>query len=431
MNKPEQRLGAEVSRSDQQLAECLGGTPGRENEAWRARLAGFDWQGVANAAVRHGLRPLLYERLAAKTPDLKVPESVLESLRETYLAISLRNALLYRDLKGVLEAFRKNGIAVIVLKGAHLAQLVYPTTASRQMADIDMLVKPRELAKAAVTLLENGYGSEIRPDDIETWRAQHPNAHHLPSFAKPLHPRIELHWTISAASNSGKPPDVWEESRSVRIAGVEGRVLSPEDLLIHLCLHSRLHRFGQGLRPVCDLTVAIRRYQGELDWNKVISRARAWQAEKCVHLGLWLGRKLMRAPVPASVFRALQPNGLEASWADLAVEIVLGGDELRPETEYALQIRDRRLRWGGAASLAGKMRFLGRKLFPGRDHMAGYMAQKHSLPLGPPRNYACHIVRALDLMGVSLRLAKQAALGQSPETARRLRWNEWLDGVAS
>jgi len=374
---------------------------------------------------------LLYERLAAATLDVEVPEKILESLRESFLINSLQNSLLYQDLRGVLGAFRQKGIAVIVLKGAHLAELVYQTIASRQMADIDILVEPSDLTEAAAALLENGYSSAILARDAEAWRLRHPNSHHLPAFAKPLHPRIEVHWTISAPSNPEAALNIWEESRSVCIAGVEARVLSPEDLLIHLCLHARLHRFGQGLRPVCDMSAAIRRYQEELDWNKVLTRTKTWHAEKCVHLGLWLGKKLMRAPVPDSILTALWPNGLEAPWAELAVEIVFAGTGVRPETEYALQLLDPRLRWGGAISLSGKLGLLRRKLFPDRDHMAEYMAQQHSHPLPPLRSYTCYLIRVLDLLGAGVRLLNQAARGRSSDTARRLRWNHWLDGVTS
>jgi hypothetical protein len=391
-----------------------------------------DWQGVADSALKHGLRPLLYERLTSDTSKVNVPDAVLEPLREAFLVNGLRNTLLYRDLGKVLGDFRQHGIAVIVLKGAHLAQLVYGTQAGRQMADIDLLVKSGDLTAAAVTLLEDGYSFEIEAPDIERWRTQHPGSHHLPSFAKPPHPRLELHWRISPPPIPAEVPDVWEEACSARIAGVEARVLSPEDLLIHLCLHSRLHRFGQGLRPVCDLSAAIRHYQWELDWNKVLCRAQAWHAEQCVYLGLWLGKKLLDAPVPECVLTALLPNGLEARWAALAVETVLAGANVPSETEYALQLVDPRLRWGGADSRSGKAKFLLRKMFPPRDHMSRYMAEKHALPLSPLRNYTSYLTRALDLLGVGVRLARdQAARGASSDSARRLRWNGWLDEAAS
>lgn len=432
MDDPVHQPEVEASKSDQRLLECLGGMSGQVRDRRRTQLLESDWQGVADSALKHGLRPLLYERLTSDTSKVNVPDTVLEPLREAFLVNGLRNTLLYRDLGKVLGAFRQKGVAVIVLKGAHLAQLVYRTIASRQMADIDLLVKPNDLEQVAVTLLENDYACQIESHDIERWRDQHPGSHHLPSFTKRLRPRLELHWAISPPPNAAEVPDVWEDARLASIAGVEARVLSPEDLLIHLCLHSRLHRFSQGLRPVCDLSAAIRRYQWELDWNKVICRAKAWRAEQCVYLGLWLGKKLMEAPVPECVLMALLPNGLDACWAALAMETVLSGAEVPSETEYALQLVDPRLRWGGAASRSGKARFLLRKIFPPRDHMSRYMAAKHALPLSPLRNYTCYITRALDLLSVGVRLARdQAARGASSDSARRLRWNGWLDAAVS
>jgi hypothetical protein len=432
MNKPALRPETDTLQSDQRLLECLGGACGLGKDSGCAQLSESEWEAVALSAAKHGLRPLLYERLAFNTSLVKVPDKVLAPLREAFLTNGLRNALLYRDLEQVVGAFRQKGLPVIVLKGAHLAPTVYQIIASRPMADIDLLVKPNDLEKAAVTLLENGYSFEVEPGRIETWRLQHPGSHHLPSFSKPPHPRLELHWVISAPPLSVEAPDVWQEARLANLAGVEARVLSPEDLLIHLCLHARLHQFSQGLRPVCDLSAALHHYQSKLDWSKVIRRSNAWHAQRCVYVGLWLGKQLMRAPVPDCVLRALQPNGWEARWAALAVEIVLAGAELAPETAYALCLADPRLRWGRAASLSGKLRFLGRKLFPGRHHMSRYMAEKHSLPLSPLRTYTCYLTRALDLLGVGVRLAGQRVLrGQISASARRVRWNGWLEGAPS
>ena len=418
--------------SAQRLLDCLGGVPEPARGACCAQLQNSDWQGVVVSARKHGLRPLLYERLTSATSEAKIPAAVLSALREAYLVNGVRNALLYQDLGKVLGVFREKGVAVIVLKGAHLAQSVYKTIASRQMVDIDLLVKPTDLAKAVGALVESGYSSEPVPGDIETWCNQHRGSHHLPSFAKPHHPRLELHWAMSPPPNPSEAPDVWGESRSAVIAGVEARVLSPEDVLIQLCLHCLLHRFRQGLRPMCDLAAALDYYRGELDWDEVLSRARAWQAEQSVHLGLWLVKRLMHAPVPESLLTKLHPNGLEARWAELAVETVLAGEDLSQETAYALLLEYLRLKWGGAASLRGKVKFLRWSMFPCRASMSRYMAEKHALPLSPLRNYTCYGTRAIDFLGASVRVAwNQISRGQESETARRLRWDGWLDRAAS
>ena len=414
------------------LLDCLCSERDHTGKVQLANMAGLDWERLIESATKHGVRPLLYERLSALPASAGVPDAVLACLRESFLVNSLRNGLLYRDLKTAVDVFQQRSIPVIVLKGAHLAQLVYKSIGSRQMADIDLLVRPEDLARAAEALLEGGYACEVEPRNIEAWRIQHPGSHHLPYFTKPPYPRLELHWTIGAPPNSSEAPDVWADAQSVRIAEVETQVLSPEDLLIHLCLHCRRHWFSQGLRPVYDLSAAVRRYQVDLDWNKVLAKARAWHAERWVHLGFWLGETLLQAPVPDSALTALQPNGLEDRWAALTVEIVLSGSEPPPELAYALGLLDQRLGWGAEAGLPGKVKFFIQKLIPSRDYMSGYMAQKHSLPLSPLRSYTCYLTRALDFVGVGLRLAWQwVARNQSSDTSRRLHWSAWLDGSAS
>src|ERR1035437_6319732 len=121
MTDPVHRPEVEAPKSDRRLLDCLGGLPEETNDGRRAQLQESDWQGVAVSALKHGLRPLLYERFTADTAKLDVPDTVLKPLREAYLVNALRNGLLYRNLGMVLGAFRQKGIAVIVLKGAHLA----------------------------------------------------------------------------------------------------------------------------------------------------------------------------------------------------------------------------------------------------------------------------------------------------------------------
>jgi hypothetical protein len=378
------------------------------------------------------MRPVLYERLAPVASAGEIPNTVLALLRESYLVNGLRNALLYQDLREVLGGFHWQSIPVIVLKGAHLAHLVYETIASRQMADIDLLVKQSDLPKAAASLIKLGYSCEIEVCDIQAWRETHPGSHHLPSFAKPAHPRIEIHWTILHLRDPGEIAGCWQRARPAIIAGIETRVLSPEDLVVHICLHSRLHRFSQGLRPLWDLSQAIRHHQREIKWDQVRSCARAWQAERCVHLGLWLGKILMHAPVPETVLKSLQPDDFDADWAALAQEIVLAGEDVPLKTKYAMRLAEVCLTWRRSPSYSDKLGLLLRQAFPSRGYMKQYLAQKHSLPLSPIRALTCHLTRVIDILGMCARAAKDwVSEGQSSDCGRRLRWNRWLDETAS
>jgi hypothetical protein len=60
--------------------------------------------------------------------------------------------------------------------------------------------------------------------------------------------------------------------------------------------------------------------------------------------------------------------------------------------------------------------------------MRKYMAQKHSLPLNPVRNYTCYLTRALDILGQYASAAvHRVTQGQSSDLSRQLRWKRWLD----
>jgi hypothetical protein len=102
--------------------------------------------------------------------------------------------------------------------------------------------------------------------------------------------------------------------------------LSPEDLLLHLCLHSAYghgwKQFDGGLRQLADIAAVVRHHAATLDWHRVGQRAHDWRAERCVWLGLVTARDLLQAPVPDAVLdRIEQP---QARWAHFARELALG-----------------------------------------------------------------------------------------------------------
>src|SRR5205823_6618560 len=103
------------------------------------RLSARDWDDILYHSVRHGVAPLLYHRLASIPIAGGVPASVMQKLRDAALQDALRNMRLYHELSEVLRAFQRDGIAVIVLKGAYLAEVVYGNCALRPMADADLM----------------------------------------------------------------------------------------------------------------------------------------------------------------------------------------------------------------------------------------------------------------------------------------------------
>jgi hypothetical protein len=106
---------------------------------------GPDWPGILRKAERWGLVPLVYASLRQAAPSDQVPPSVTDSLRQLYRRDTIRGIARRELLRATLLRFSEASVPVIVLKGAALAALVYPSPTLRPMADVDLLVRGCDL----------------------------------------------------------------------------------------------------------------------------------------------------------------------------------------------------------------------------------------------------------------------------------------------
>ena len=147
--------------------------------------------------------------------------------------MGIRNTRLLAQLNGVLKAFREAGIEVVVLKGAHLAELVYEEVALRPMADVDLLVRPAGLHDATRLLRSLGYeqataGPAAAPRHQEAIRENM----EVDPFRKPGGLLLDLHYAIAVPAQMADADldGVWSRVQEARIGGAQALVLSPEDL---------------------------------------------------------------------------------------------------------------------------------------------------------------------------------------------------------
>jgi hypothetical protein len=157
------------------------------------------------------------------------------------------------------------------LKGAAFADTVYARRALRSMGDLDLLVRRQDVASGehqlSVQFLHDE-GSHSRE-----WYTAHPpgvSASRRPHGS--LH--LEVHWHIGVRSARYSGIDrLWERAVPATVADVDVRV-SPEDVLLHLCLHTCQDRFSFGLRPFSvTISAILCRADGAMDWDYVQQRA--------------------------------------------------------------------------------------------------------------------------------------------------------------
>jgi len=333
-----------LKREEKLLLDCLKARNGGEFE----RLTASDWGLVAQQSVKYEVSPCVYEKLKG----FSLPDEVIEDLRQSYLSTAASNVRHYHELTKVLGILKEEGLPVIVLKGAHLAEMVYGNIGVRSMCIEHNIVPPL-------------------PIDVE---------------------------------------ELWERAEAARIADVELLVLSPEDLLLHLCVHLSFHHlFGYaGVRALCDIRETIGHYKTRIDWNVIRDRAREWQVSNAVELSLFLAKDLLDADVPDTVLPTVRTDhfDLQKQWALHQIfNGGTGGDLFSPFFCFLWR----------PVSMPQKVAHLLKFMFPPSEHVSERFQTTH----GSSKNYLSYITRVTEHFGHYAR-ATWKILTRDPETIQQV-----------
>ena len=279
------------------------------------------WEGVVRIAQQQGMTSLLYLRIKEFSIENRPSAKILRDLHDTYLKDSILGIMRLHKLGLLLRALRKDGIAVIALKGTHLAECVYSDFTLRPMADVDIMVKKSDLSRAINVLEMEGYQPKKKFWVDYEVRV----SHEMPPFTQENGLTVELHWTLITPSIPFNIDlnGLWERAEPVNISKVNILGLSPEDLLLHLCMHaSTQHRLIGGLRNSYDIALTINTFEITIDWNTVVLRASEWKAQRVAWLMFSLARDLFGAKIPNEILLELQASGHDASVEKIALSLL-------------------------------------------------------------------------------------------------------------
>jgi hypothetical protein len=285
---------------------CLAARTQREagaNERLLALLSGpVDWERLWTQGHLHDVLPLLTAGLRPLQAQASIPGEWLARAQRRFYATLLRNTTLADELLRVCAALRDAGVAVLPVKGVVLGETIYGNLALRPAADLDVLVKPGELPAARAALHALGYSHRAEPVFAEL---HHP--YHDPQYFRRVDGGdvcLELHWALWAARYFHLGADaLWERAVVARLCGVETRLLSPEDTLLHLAIHRS--RSPLRLRFLCDIAELLRLHSAALDWDYILRQASAAGARTALYYALALPTELLDAPLPPDVLPRL------------------------------------------------------------------------------------------------------------------------------
>jgi hypothetical protein len=157
-----------------------------------------------------------------------------EPLKRAYRFQTLQSDLQEQEIAAVFMRLRDRGVEPILIKGWAIAGL-YAEKGLRPPGDIDLLVRPGEMAAAAHVL-------EVDP---------------------PCQFNVDLRHREFARLDGDGLEELWRRSRLVQH---DIRVLGPEDHLAFLCLHMLRHGAWRPLW-LCDVAAQLESRPADFDWK--------------------------------------------------------------------------------------------------------------------------------------------------------------------
>lgn len=246
-------------------------------EEMRARLSSeeLDWSILSRLIEGERIGPLLH-RLWRDEPA--VPAEIKNRLRQSYLLTGHRNLILLRELEPTIAALEAAGVAVIVLKGAALAEIVYRNIAVRPLMDVDLLMRREQLGIALPALSAAGFA----PTKAETRAGSTAAYENELLLIKPaaIAIPIEIHWSLFDSpyyQERLRLEHCWRNAVDFRLGNRTAKMLDPISQILHLCGHLVLHHGGEDLLWENDIAEYLGIYGPTLDWEQLLEQAREWE----------------------------------------------------------------------------------------------------------------------------------------------------------
>jgi Uncharacterised nucleotidyltransferase len=300
--------------------------PGDEGEVADLLHEPLDWDALVSFARLHSVAPLLHRHLNR----LADPDLVPAPARRLLLALAHRaeyqNRIFARENAELAAELDAAGVPVIVPKGLSLVELVYGDLGLRPLIDLLFMVPRGRLEEAGRVVVGRGFSAmRVRPPHAAyQWLC--PSRWYLREDGLPLLVLLKAEVIDNPPRRHRFTSDVlWRDARPASVSGRTVFTLAPVDQVLYLCLqadgHGSFNRAALGSMDPAELLFAkwsnnrlvrfvdihevIRHHRRDLDWDRVVARARSCGIDDAAHASLVLADRLLGAAVPAEVLDAL------------------------------------------------------------------------------------------------------------------------------
>lgn len=222
------------------------------------------------------------------------------------------------ELDLIAGRLAEKNIFLVALKNGGIARGIYPCPGCCPMGDLDTLVEKKYFRQAHQILLDAGFKFEFR-SHFEKAEVDAAEASGGAEYWKTLPNGEKLWFELQWRPVAGRwiRPDqepATEElmAHSISIPGTAARLLSPEDNLLQVCLHTAKHTYvrAPGFRLHLDVERIVRGQK--VDWDIFLGRVKSLQVKSAVYFSLAIPKEVFDTPIPDYVLKALRP----AAWKE-------------------------------------------------------------------------------------------------------------------
>ncbi|MBI4822337.1 MAG: nucleotidyltransferase family protein [Deltaproteobacteria bacterium] len=272
-------------------------------------LEKVDSRRLSERAASLNLVSLVFETLSRQE---RASSELLAPLKSRHKQNALRNQVLTQHLKAIVRALEGRRIRVLTVKGVVLSQLVYRTSTSRELGDLDLLVDVENLESSSAEIEALGFRrTQPLPKASDEFSSRRDVR--FERVGPPMPVVLELHWKFKDTFFRIPTKDVWASMARHELDGDTVCTLSKEMTLVHL-VH-QLNYEAYPLRNLVDLAEAIERFEGSADFGLVEELTGRFGLRRNLVLALDVIQSALDRELPAEV-RALRRrlSGFARPW---------------------------------------------------------------------------------------------------------------------
>lgn len=241
-------------------------------------------------------------------------ESLPEIWHTNYDETKRRISFMIDKLKEVSEIFYRTGIPIVALKNGGIAVAMIDDMAKCPMGDIDTLVNKKDFIEAHNILLEMGFKfkfrSEYENEDLQM-AFKDGGAEYLFTDSNGNDMWFEMSWRPMAGRwiRLDREPNADELiNNSMYAYNSKVRVLSPEDNLLQVAVHTAKHSYVRepGFRLHLDVERIVK--LNKIDWKLFIKKVNEVGVKTAVYFSLFIPSVLFGTPIPKPVLDDLKPS---------------------------------------------------------------------------------------------------------------------------